>query len=268
MEGWANIRARPSESAVVAGHEVVRGSRVRLMPRGGGDIFDLALTGRTAVVEAVEEDVDGKLQLAVTVEDDPGADLGEARQIGHRFFFSPDEVEPLDGAAPPPPRTRVLVAGIGNVFMGDDGFGVELARRLLDRPLPHGVEVRDFGIRGMDLAYALGEGWDAVVLLDAVPGGAEPGSVCVIEPQREPDALSLDTHGMDPVRVLRLAGELGPLPGRVLLVGCEPGVLRSGDEEDVVAELSPLVRAALDRALPLVEDLIAELTAPDEEGVT
>jgi hydrogenase maturation protease len=266
MDGWGEIRARPRESAVVAGRPLARGSRVRLVPKAGGDIFDLALAGRTGVVEAVEEDVEGNVQLAVIVDDDPGADLGAARQIGHRFFFSPEELEPLDETPSPAPSARVLVAGIGNLFMGDDGFGVELARRLLDRPLPAGVEVKDFGIRGMDLVYALGEGWDAVVLLDAVPHGAEPGSVCVIEPERRPDELALDTHGMDPVRVLRLAGELGPLPRRVLLVGCEPALRMTGAEDEVVTDLSPPVRAALERAVPIVEQLIAELTEAKEEA--
>jgi hydrogenase maturation protease len=265
MEGWSEIRARPRASVVVAGRELGRGSRVRLRPSARGDIFDLVLAGRTAVVEAVEEDVDGNVQLAVTVDDDPGADLGAARQIGHRFFFSPAELEPLDPAASRTPVRRVLIAGIGNVFMGDDGFGVELARRLGEGPLPAGVEVKDFGIRGMDLAYALGEGWEAVVLLDAVPHGAEPGSICVIEPDARPDELSLDTHGMDPARVLRLACELGPLPPRVLLLGCEPALRMTGTEDEVVADLSPPVRAALDYAVPLVEQLVAELTEPKEE---
>ena len=95
------------------------------------------------------------MHLAVVVEDDPGRDLGERRQPGHRFFFAPDEVEPLPAPAPAAPAVRVLVAGIGNVFLGDDGFGVALAGRLARRELPAGVEVVDFGIRGMDLAYAL-----------------------------------------------------------------------------------------------------------------
>jgi hydrogenase maturation protease len=209
--------------------------------------------------------VEGNVKLAVTVEDDPGADLGALRQIGHRFFFGPEEVEPLDDAPRPGARARVLVAGIGNVFMADDGFGVELARRLVDRPLPAGVEVKDFGIRGMDLAYALGEGWDGALILDAVPRGGEPGSLYVIEPDGPGDELSLDTHGMDPVRVLTLAAELGALPDRVLIVGCEPAVRMTGDEEDVLAELSDPVRGAVGRACALVEELLAELTQTEEE---
>ena len=102
------------------------------------------------------ESMEGVVQLAVTVEDDPGRDLGEDRQIGHRFFFSPDEVEPLGRArARRRRRSASWWPGIGNVFLGDDGFGVEVAGRLARSELPAGVDVEDFGIRGMDLAYAL-----------------------------------------------------------------------------------------------------------------
>ncbi len=268
MDGWAELRGRGRDGVTVGGHLLSRGSRVRLMPRAGGDVFDIALAGREAVVHAVEEDTDGNVQLAVIVEDDPGADLGAARQIGHRFFFAPDEVEPIaDPPTAPHPEVRVLVAGIGNVFMGDDGFGVELARALMDRPLPAGVEVKDFGIRGMDLMYALGEGWDAALLLDATPRGGEPGTVYVIEPRTDPDALSLDTHGMDPVRVLRLASELGPVPARILVVGCEPAVRMTGEEDDVLVELSEPVRHALDGAVGVVERLLGEIVQPDEKEV-
>src|SRR5204863_146800 len=104
------------------------------------------------------QDMEDNVQLTVVADDDPGRDLGERRMPGHRFFFAPDEVEPLGGA-------RVLVAGIGNVFLADDGWGVALAERLAERVLPEAVAVVDYGIRGMDLAYALGEGWDAVAML-------------------------------------------------------------------------------------------------------
>jgi hydrogenase maturation protease len=157
---------------------------------------------------------------------------------------------------------RVLVAGIGNVFLGDDGFGPEVARRLQGGgALPDGVRVEDFGIRGLDLAYALGEGLDAAILVDAVPRGDPPGTLYVIEPELdfgEPGAM--DAHGMDPVKVLALAGSLGPLPERVLLVGCEPETRMTGDEEELVGELSEPVRAAVDGAVDLVRSLAAELT--------
>ena len=242
----------------MAGVEVGRGSRVVLRPRAGADIFDRAIAGKVAVVDRVDEDMEGSVQLAVVVEDDPGRDIGEMRQPGHRFFFSPEEVEPLAGQ--PQPAARVLVAGIGNIFMGDDAFGVEVARRLAERPLPAGVEVGDFGIRGIDLMYALGEGYDAAVFVDAVPRGEPPGTLSVIEPELEEGEATIDAHGMDPVKVLSLARQVGSVPERILVVGCEPGVRMTGDEEEVVGELSAPVRAAIDDAVGLVESVIRELT--------
>jgi hydrogenase maturation protease len=265
--GWEELRACAPRSVEVAGADVRRGSRVLLAPRAGGDIFDVALRGRTAIVDSIEEDVDGRLKVAVTVEDDPGRDLGEARQPGHRFFFALDEVEPL-ADSPPAPAARVLVAGIGNVFMGDDGFGVEVVRALADRRQPPGTDVADFGIRGMDLVYALGDGYDAAVFVDATPRGQAPGTLYVIEPELEDGEVTLDLHGMDPVKVLGLARELGSAPRRLLVVGCEPQTRRTGEEEDVLVELSEPVRAAVQRAVTLVEELVAELQSMDthEEG--
>jgi hydrogenase maturation protease len=248
--------------------EIGRGSRVVLRPGDGGDVMDRAISGRVAVVEAIHQDLDGKLHVAVTLEDDPGRDLGEKRQPGHRFFFSPAELEPLAGA--PPPTTRVLVAGIGNVFMADDGFGVEVAKRLAERELPRGVDVVDFGIRGMDLVFTLGEGYDIALFVDAVPRGEPPGSLFVIEPELgEPDPeapVMLDAHGMDPVKVLALAGQLGPVPERILVIGCEPQVRMSGDEEDLVGELSEPVRAAVDGAVELVESVLDVVLGIEEGG--
>jgi hydrogenase maturation protease len=246
----------------VGGVPVGRGSKVVLRPREGGDVFDSAIAGKVATVEQVHADMDGAVHLAVTLEDDPGRDLGEKRQPGHRFFFSPDDVEPL-AAAGPMPTTRVLVAGIGNVFMADDGFGVEVAKLLGDRALPGGVDVVDFGIRGMDLVFALGEGYDIAVFVDAVPRGDDPGTLFVIEPSVEADGepVMLDAHGMDPVKVLQLAGQLGPVPERILVVGCEPQVRMDGDEENIVGDLSEPVRAAVGPAADLVENLLGDLLA-------
>ena len=260
---WEELERPGPDTVTVAGVELRRRSRVRLRPRTRGDLFDVVLAGRAAVIEGIEQDLDGNVQLAVTVEDDPGRDLGDRRMPGHRFFFSPDEVEPLDGPQDEPAAARVLVAGIGNVFMGDDGFGVALADRLARRALPAGVEVVDFGIRGMDLAYAMHDGYDTVLFLDATPRGEAPGTLYVIEPDlgEELDGVGFDAHGMDPLKVLALARTLGPstLP-RVLVVGCEPETAMRGDEEDVVAAVSEPVRLALDEAVPLVESLLAELT--------
>jgi hydrogenase maturation protease len=156
---------------------------------------------------------------------------------------------------------RVLVAGVGNVFLGDDGFGVEVVRRLAGRELPEGVEVADFGIRGMDLAYALQDDYDVVVFVDAIPRGEEPGTVYLLEPEIEEDGVvSLDTHGMDPVKVIKLSRALGAKPTRTLVVGCEPQVVVSGEDyDDMLMELSEPVRAAVEEAVKLVESLVVEI---------
>ena len=261
MSAWEELERPGPESVLVGGVELRAGSRVRLLPRPGRDVWDVALAGRTAVVDSIECDMEDNVHLTVTVEDDPGQDLGRARRPGHRFFFAPEEVEPLVPApAPEPAGGRILVAGIGNVFHGDVGFGVALAGRLSQRTLPPGVEVADFGIRGMDLAYAMGEGYETVVLLDATPRGQAPGTLYVIEadPEEAPDGVP-DAHGMNPVQVIALARMLGaPLP-RTLVVGCEPQTQMTGDEEDVVFDLSEPVRAALDEAERLVRSLLEEL---------
>lgn len=265
---WEELERPGPDSVTVAGARLRPGSRVRLAPRQGGDVFDAVLAGRTAVIEGIDEDLDGRTTLAVVVDDDPGRDLGLARQPGHRFFFSPEEVEPLPAQAVParPDAPRILVAGIGNVFLGDDGFGVALADRLHRRELPPGVEVVDFGIRGMDLAFAMQEGYEVVVLLDATPRGERPGTLYVIEVDSdEHTEATLDTHGMDPAKVIGLARALGGTPPRTFVVGCEPHTRMSGDEEEVVAQLSEAVWAALDQAVALVESLLAELTSENDE---
>jgi hydrogenase maturation protease len=260
---WEELGRAGAETVTVGGAEIRKGSRVRLRPREGADVLDLALAGRTAVVEAIEEDTEGRRHVAVTLDDDPGRDLGDARFPGHRFFFRTDEIEPLeDGAAPSERTPRILVAGIGNVFLGDDGFGVAVARRLAERELPDGVEAVDFGIRGIDLAYALQADYDAVVFVDTAPRGEVPGTISVIEPELDPGEVTIDTHGMDPVRVLGFARALGRIPSRVLVVACEPQRIVHGEhDEDLVGELSEPVGAAVEEAVTLVESLVAELAA-------
>jgi hydrogenase maturation protease len=155
---------------------------------------------------------------------------------------------------------RILVAGIGNIFLGDDGFGLEVVRRLAGGELPEGVEVVDFGIRGLDLAYALQDDYELVVFVDASPRGQEPGTVYLIEPEIEEDGeVSLDTHGMDPVKVIKLSRALGARPTRTLVVGCEPQAVESGEDyDDMLMELSEPVRAAVGEAVRLVESLVEE----------
>ena len=166
---------------------------------------------------------------------------------------------------------RILIAGIGNIFLGDDAFGSEVARRIVGRRLPDGVRVVDFGIRGLDLAYALLDDLDATIMVDAVPRGGPPGSLYVIEPDPvEAGDLPLgdpvvEGHSMDPVRVLRMAAAMGGRPGRVLVVGCEPATL--GSDEDPAMGLSPSVESAVDEAVRLIESLVDRILAR-EGGVT
>jgi hydrogenase maturation protease len=154
---------------------------------------------------------------------------------------------------------RILVAGIGNIFLGDDGFGCEVAARLLQRRLPANVQVKDFGIRGFDLAYALMDGHDLTIMVDAVPRGEAPGTLYVIEPNLEEvdrsdaEAMTIETHAMNPVKVFSLAKAMGGQFKRILLVGCEPATL--GPEEGQMG-LSDTVVASIDEAVKLVEWLI------------
>lgn len=247
---------KPVDSISIARVEVCPGARVILRPHPGGDIFDLALAGQVAVVEAIEQDYEGKLHVTVVVESDPGRDFGMMRQPGHRFFFTPEEIEPYRGA-PQQQANKILVAGIGNIFLGDDGFGVEVAQRLIAREFPRNVTIRDFGIRSYDLMYALIDGYDLTILIDACPHGQEPGTVSVIEPKLDAQTAPamLDAHTMNPVHVLRLARDMGPLPKKILLIACEPASL-GGDEGEI--GLSAEVKAAVDQAAQKVEALIAE----------
>jgi hydrogenase maturation protease len=154
-------------------------------------------------------------------------------------------------------KDSVLVAGIGNIFLGDDAFGVEVLNRLAQRSLPLGVCVADYGIRSYDLAYALMEEWHLVILVDALPRGGEPGTLYVLEaqlPEGEEVPPSLDAHTMNPVAVLQLVSALGGKPGRMLVVGCEPGRLEPDDEGNM--GLSEPVEAAVDEAVRMVEELI------------
>src|SRR5438128_9638787 len=126
-------------------------------------------------------------------------------------------------------RLRVLIAGVGNIFLGDDAFGVHAVRRLATRPLPEGIRVIDFGIRGIDLAYALLEGYEAAILVDAVPRGGKPGTLYVLEPDQESLQDATDAgwagHRLDPMNVLRLVRALGGPRPILRLVGCEPATV-------------------------------------------
>jgi hydrogenase maturation protease len=183
---------------------------------------------------------------------------------------------------------RMLVAGVGNIFLGDDGFGVEVARRLAEADLPSWVQVADYGISGMHLAYDLADGYDSAILVDTAPRGGEPGTLTVIEAapgggpaetggpaqageaaqagQRAPagggiaETRLFDAHGMQPDVVLGVLDMLGAGSARVLVVGCEPASLDYG------MELSEPVAKAVDAAVGVVMDLIAEADAARSSG--
>ena len=160
--------------------------------------------------------------------------------------------------------TTVLIGGIGNVFFGDDGFGVEVAARLPKRALPEGTRIRDFGIRGIDLVYAL-QDCDVAILVDTVTRGSPPGTLYVIEadqPAASPGASALTVaHELDPFKAVGLARSLGS-SASVFVVGCEPesfGIENGGPGR---MGLSACVASAVDRAADIVEELAAALTAP------
>ncbi|MCE5267775.1 MAG: hydrogenase maturation protease [Planctomycetaceae bacterium] len=161
---------------------------------------------------------------------------------------------------------RILIAGVGNIFMGDDAFGVEVAQRLLRRRLPKAVRVVDFGIRGIDLAYALSDEHEAVILVDAACRGGPPGTLYVIEPEREPPgyvsresahADLIDLYDLEPAKVLALAQRLGAKTAKLLLIACEPQPLP--DDASAPFGLSQPVQAAVNEAVRLVEATVAGL---------
>ena len=266
---WNLLEDKASLDHVEIGGVIAKpGDRVLLHPGAGGDIIDLALQGQAATIESIEEDYEGAQHICVVLDGDPGRDLGMMRQPGHRFFFTPAEVEPIEPQDADATATqmkkaitpRILIAGVGNIFLGDDGFGVEVTRRLLDRELPAEVRVVDFGIRGLDLAYALQDGYETTILVDAYPHGKKPGTVSVVEPDL--NQLSTDQgdfvqpHAMHPMNVLRMASAMRGSLKRVLVVGCEPADM-GGDEGHM--GLSSEVAAAVDEAVKAIEKLVGRI---------
>ncbi len=174
----------------------------------------------------------------------------------------------MSAARPRPRAGRTLVAGVGNIFLGDDGFGVEVVRRLDPASLPGGVDVADYGIRGLHLAFALLDGrYDTVILVDALPSDEPPGTLTVLRPDvgDAPQADTplvgtplvgapavVDAHGMSPDVVLRLVRDLGGEIGQVVVVGCRPAVVAER------MELSSAVRAAVDDAVDLIGDIVRD----------
>jgi hydrogenase maturation protease len=158
-------------------------------------------------------------------------------------------------------KPNVLIAGVGNIFRGDDAFGSEVARRLMERPSPPEARVVDFGIRGHDLAFALENDYATVILIDVIQRGGVPGALCVIEPDLEalrddPRNIEADTHAMHPLRVLRLLQARGAKLPRLWLVGCEPATF--GPDEGHIG-LSEPVRAAVPQAVAMIHSLLKQV---------
>jgi hydrogenase maturation protease len=161
----------------------------------------------------------------------------------------------------------VLVAGIGNIFFTDDAFGVEVAGRLAGRTLPPGARVEDFGIRGLHLAYELLEGYDGLILIDAVPMGEPPGTLAVIAPEMDGASMTLDdgapvvdAHTMSPDVVLASLARLGGSVEKIFIVGCQPANLQEG------MGLTPAVAAAVDAAVEMCCQLVSEIVQPVGKG--
>jgi hydrogenase maturation protease len=158
------------------------------------------------------------------------------------------------------PEPKILVAGIGNAFLRDDGFGGKVAERLSQRELPPGVEVFDFGTGGLDLAYEVMRGYHGLVLVDASRQGEEPGTLYVMEPDESEfegpieDGDVIDPHGMDPQTVLRFVKAVGGWPGKVVVIACEPAPV-----EEMGFGLSKEVENAVDGAVELVLNTVEEL---------
>jgi hydrogenase maturation protease len=149
---------------------------------------------------------------------------------------------------------KTLVAGVGNIFLGDDAFGVEVVRKMNERAWPEGVEVRDFGIRGVDFAYALADGdYDLVILIDAAPRGKPPGTLFVLEPEIGARTNFLaDAHDLDPAKALAWARYLNQTETKLLVLGCQPG-----ENPGIGGDLSPPVAGAVEGAVRLVEEILA-----------
>ena len=163
-------------------------------------------------------------------------------------------------------RPRVLVACIGNIFLGDDGFGCEVARLLAGRALPEEVRLVDFGIKSFDLAYALMDGYETTIFVDASRRGGAPGTIYVIEPDRDEIEAELDTnemtfepHSMNPLKVLRMVKAQGVSFNKIIVVGCEPQF--TGEDGEGFMGLSAPVEASLGKAVEVVESLIAKCLA-------
>ncbi|MDQ3636017.1 MAG: hydrogenase maturation protease [Acidobacteriota bacterium] len=165
---------------------------------------------------------------------------------------------------------RILIAGLGNIFLGDDAFGSEVARKLMQRDLPENVRVVDFGIRGLDLAYTLLDAKeDVTILVDATPRGGEIGTLYTIEPDLselnnlDAGQMQIEPHGMNPMKVLAMVKSMGGEFKKILLVGCEPEIL---DPDEEKMGLNEPVALAVDEAVKTVESLINKILGENSKS--
>ncbi len=164
------------------------------------------------------------------------------------------------GEAPVNKKKRVMIAGVGNMFMKDDGFGGAVIKQLMHKEFPEGVEIKDFGTGGLKLAYDLMKGYDGLILLDASQRGEEPGTLYVIEPEENSidanleDGGPIDPHGSDPATILRFVKGIGAWPGKVLIVACEPSCV---DEFEI--GLTDSVNEVVSKAVDLVNDILKDI---------
>jgi hydrogenase maturation protease len=163
-------------------------------------------------------------------------------------------------------KGHILIACIGNIFFGDDGFGVEMARALSTTCLPEEVRVVDYSIRGLDLTYALLQPWDAVIFVDSIRRGGPPGTLYRLRPAGADDSSQtvLHAHALDPAQVLRCARGLGQVTAKIYLIACEPEDL--GDQFEGRMGLSPAVTAAIPQAVQMVRSLAATLVEAVEHA--
>ena len=164
---------------------------------------------------------------------------------------------------------RTLVAGVGNIFFGDDAFGSEVARRLLREEWPEGIRVADFGIRGLDLTFALLDGYHTVILVDAMPRGGAPGTLYTMEPdsaEMESDSAAVDAHAMNPMRVLAAAKSMGARWDRLLVVGCEPSPDAVDPDGPGALGMSPEVEHAVTEAVEVVRRLVCGSISASSAG--
>ncbi|WP_344679101.1 hypothetical protein [Saccharopolyspora taberi] len=220
---------RLEAQGVVGEDELRAGTRVRLRPHQRADIVDLMLADRTAEVDRVEEGTDGRRYVVVVLDYDPARDLGPMCRIGRRFFFEPEELEPLrpTGAVS---GGRILVASVGDAFRVDGVFGRAVVERLRQGGCPPGVHLAEFGIRTLDLEQAL-PCYDKAILLQVAACGNRPGGLSV----RETDLGRMVGERLD------------------ITVTCEPAA------HGVHGELSPPAAVAVDHAVRLVQSLVTDL---------